>query len=97
MTSDVHSTYVNNYCLSTEQHIRESDAHTLRGEARPFLNDGCTREPLRGRTLADIAVREKRGGRKQGEGFPGRTASEGQYHEEGDGRKGDRMPPILAL
>lgn len=38
----------------------EYDAHTLRGEARPFLNDGCTREPLRGRTLADIAVREER-------------------------------------
>ena len=39
----------------------EYDAHTFRGEARPFLNNGCTREPLRGRTLADVAVRGERG------------------------------------
>lgn len=45
--------------LSTEQHVRIRCSHSS-WEARPFLNDGCTREPLRGRTLADIAVREER-------------------------------------
>ena len=75
--------------------VLEYDAHTFCGEARPFLNNGCTREPLGGRTPADVAVREKRW-QEARSGFPkgpqpvrGRTW--GGVVEEGD-----RIPPILA-
>lgn len=55
----------------------EYDAHTFRGKARPFLNDQCTRDPSR-----RSSERREVGGSKE-RVFQGRTASEGQYHEEG--------------